>query len=527
MGALTDRRDDKRLWLPLLMAGLLAGLALRLYLASIAQTPGHGDSAFYYTVAKNIVDGRGPVVDYITYFFEGLLPLPHYAGDFWNPSAAYLVAVPIALFGKSIGVALLAGVFAGIVPAAAGYLAGLQLSRSITVGALTGVLTFFSPFEVWWSVSTEAIIFAGVFGSIALFLMMKAEAAPRFFLFAALFTGLANLIRQDYVLVLAALEIWILVLGRPWRRKLAIGAAALVIHLAVLSPLLIENHSQLHEVFPSGPGKTAFMTTYEDFHSYGKQMDWQTLRATWGIQGILKRRLHTATENLGQVEYFVDPVVGGIFVLALADIALLQRRLAALRPLLPVLIFAVLEYLFYTFVASFSGPGSLIKCLASLMPFVCLVIVEWLATRLRWTNALVLAVLALAAYGGYQGFQRNYVSTVYYNSYYKNYATLTSMIRADAPNRGLDPSGITVMARDTWDVYEGTGFKTVMIPNNDINTILFVAQHYNARYLLLPGNRPQLEKIYTGSAPDGRFRVVGSVPGTDLRLFYLKFEDPG
>lgn len=187
----------------------------------------------------------------------------------------------------------------------------------------------------------------------------------------------------------------------------------------------------------------------------------------------------------------------------------------------------MLEYLFYTFVASFSGPGSLIKCLASLMPFVCLVIVEWLASRLRWTPVLLLAVAALSVYGGYQGFQKNYISTTYYNVFYKNYSTLTRMILADAPGRGLDPSQVTIMARDTWDVYEGTGFKAVMIPNNNIDTILFVAQHYNARYLLLPGNRPQLDKIYTGSGPDPRFRFVGDVAGSDMRLFYLKFEDPG
>ncbi len=527
MGPVSAQGDERRLWLPLLMAGLMAGLALRLYLAGFAQTPGHGDSAFYYTVAKNIVDGRGPVTDYITYFFEGLLPLPHYAGDFWNPTAAYLVAIPIAILGKSITNALLAGIVAGVLPAAVGLLAGLQFSRSMTVGVLTGILTFFSPFEVWWSVSTEAIIFAGAFGSVALLLMMKAEASPRLYLIAAAFTGLANLVRQDYVLMLAALEVWILLAGLTWRRKLLIAGAALVIHLAILSPLLLENYSQLHEIFPSGPGKTAFMTSYEDFHSYGKELDWSTLRATWGIQGIIKRRLHTATENLGQVEYFVDPIFAGVFLLALVDIAVLQRRVKALRPLLPVLIFALLEYLFYTFVASFSGPGSLIKCLASLMPFACVLIVDSVTRRLRWLPIATLAVAALSAYGGYQGFQRNYISTEYYNEYYRNYSALRSMILADAPNRGLDPSQVTVMARDTWDVYEGTGFKTVMIPNNDIATILFVAGHYNARYLLLPGNRPQLDKIYFGTGPDPRFRVVGSIAGSGLKLFYLTFEDPG
>lgn len=523
MGALSGRGDDRRLWLPLIVVGFMAGLALRLYLASFAQTPGHGDSAFYYTVAKNIVAGRGPVIDYITYFFEGLLPLPHYAGDFWNPAAAYLVAIPLAVFGTSIKNALLAGIVAGIVPAVAAFLAGLHLKRSLLVGAVAATLTFFSPFEVWWSVSTEAIIFAGAFGSIALYLMMRAEASPKFFLIAAIFTGLANLVRQDYILMLAALELWILLAAVTSKRKLQLGAAVFVIHLLVLSPLLIENYSQLQEIFPSGPGKTAFMTSYEDFHAYNKQMDWSTLRATWGIQGILKRRLHTATENLGQVEYFVDPVVGVVFALALADIVLLQKRLASLRPFLPVLVFAVLEYLFYTFVASFSGPGSLIKSLASLMPFLYLIIADSLTSRLRSAPLLLTAILVFSIYGGYQGFLRNYTSEIYYNSYYQNYSAVHDMVLADAARRGAATTDPTVMARDTWDVYEGTGFKTVMIPNNDIATILFVARHYNARYLLLPGNRPQLDKIYTGSGPDPRFSFIGDIPGSDLRLYYLNY----
>lgn len=80
------------------------------------------------------------------------------------------------------------------------------------------------------------------------------------------------------------------------------------------------------------------------------------------------------------------------------------------------------------------------------------------------------------------------------------------------------------MARDTWDVYEGTGFKTVMVPNNDINTILFVAGHYDAHYLLLPAERPQLDKIYTGAGPDPRFHLVGAVPGSDMKLFFMDFQ---
>jgi len=96
-----DRPEDKRYWLALGAAALLFGLALRLQLATLAQAPGHGDSAFYFTVAKNIVDGRGIVVDYVVYFFLGLIPITHYAGDFWNPLAEILLSLPMLVLGKS------------------------------------------------------------------------------------------------------------------------------------------------------------------------------------------------------------------------------------------------------------------------------------------------------------------------------------------------------------------------------------------------------------------------------------------
>ncbi|MBI3739539.1 MAG: glycosyltransferase family 39 protein, partial [Chloroflexi bacterium] len=300
MGIVEQNAKEKRLWFYLFLAGLIAGLILRFYLASFAKMPGHGDSAFYYTVAKNIALGRGPVIDYIVYFFSGLLPLPHYAGDFWNPTAAYLIAIPMVIFkNTSIQIALIAPILAGIVPAAVGYLAGKKYSGSIAAGALAGVLTFFSPFQVWFSTTTEAIIFSGAFGALSLYFMMKGNESPRNFLIAAIFTGLANLIRQDNVLLLGVLGICMLLASIPLKSKLIFASLAVGIHLLILSPLLIKNYAELGAIFPPGPAKTAFLTTYEDFHSYNKEIDWRTLRATLGIRGVITKRLHTAWENIG------------------------------------------------------------------------------------------------------------------------------------------------------------------------------------------------------------------------------------
>jgi dolichyl-phosphate-mannose-protein mannosyltransferase len=523
MGFIGQGTGAKRSWFLFFLAGIAAGLVLRFQLAGFAEMPGHGDSAFYYTVAKNIAEGRGPVVDYIVYFFSGLLPLPHYAGDFWNPTASFLISVPMILFGKTVSSALIAPILAGILPAIAGFLAGRKYSGSPAIASLTGILTFFSPFQVWFSVTTEAIIFSGAFGAVAIYLMMKADERPRWFLLAAVFTGMANLIRQDNILLFAALEVCILVAPLTWKNRLVIAGGALVIHLLILSPLLVRNYAEFRAPFPPGPAKTAFLTTYEDFHAYGKETDWKTLRAAWGIRGILARRLHTAWENLPQVNYFVDPVLTTLFLVAAADAALLRRKWARLRLLLPAFLFAVLEYLFYSFVASFSGPGSLIKSLGVLMPFICLLIVDLLANYLHPIPLLIGATVVLAAYSGYRGFEKNYSSTVYYNGVYREYGVVRSLIAEDARRKGLSEDDVTVMARDTWDVYEGTGYKTVMVPNNDLDTILFVARHYDAQYVLLPAERPQLDGIYTGTQPDPRFQFVAVVPNSDLKIFWVDF----
>ncbi len=522
MGVVTNPKED-RFWNILFGAGLILGLILRFYLASFAKTPGHGDSAFYYTVAKNIALGRGPVIDYIVYFFSGLLPLPHYAGDFWNPSASFIISIPMLFFGTSINVALIAPILFGIIPAVIGYLAGRKISGSISAGALIGLLTFFSPFQVWYSVSTEAIIFSGAFGALALYFIIKGDELPRNFLIAAIFTGLANLIRQDNILLLGTLGICILLSAIPWKSKLLIASAAVGIHLLVLSPLLIKNYTELHAIFPPGPAKTAFLTTYEDFHSYNKEIDWPTLRATFGIKGIITRRLHTAWENLQQVNFYIDPILTWLFLAALAGMIFLRREWPKLRMLLPAFLFFIFEYLFYTFIASFSGPGSLMKSLGALMPFICLVIVGFFAQFIKSKSILVGATLLLAAYCGYLGFQQNYSSTVYYNGVYESYKIVKSEIEADAGKRGIAETNIAIMARETWDINEGTDFKTVMVPNNDINTIVFVAQHYDAHYILLPANRPQLEKIYNGLTPDPRFHFVAGIPNSDLKIFWMDF----
>ena len=233
--------------------------------------------------------------------------------------------------------------------------------------------------------------------------------------------------------------------------------------------------------------------------------------------------MHTAWENLPQLDYYLDPILTWSFLAALAGMIFLRREWPKLRMLLPAFLFFIFEYLFYSFIASFSGPGSLMKSLGALMPFICLVIVDFAGQYLKSKPILASGIILVSAYCGYLGFQKNYSSTVYYNGVYETYKTVKNDVEADAAKRGIPEAEIVVMARAVWDVNEGTGFKTVMVPNNDVNTIVSVAQHYNAHYILLPAERPQLEKIYNGLTPDPRFHYMTSIPNSDLKIFWMDF----
>lgn len=518
--------EDRRLWYGIGGLALLMGLAMRLHLASVAETPGHGDSAFYYTVAKNIVDGRGIVVDYVVYFFLGLVPLTHYAGDFWNPLAEVFLSLPMLLLGKSVFNALLASIAAGVVPALVGFLAGRRFAHSVMIGVLVGVLTFFSPFQVLVSVLTEAIIFFGAFGSLALYFAAKGRRDPRYFLLAAMSTGLAHFVRQDGILLLLALVLCVLIAPLPWHRRMVLAGAALAVHALMISPMLARNLLTYGSPLQPGPASTAFMTSYEDFHAYNKALNWETLRAAWGIRGIITRRFHTAGENLAQIKSFLDPVLLYVASLGAVNLALTRERARDLQVLVPPLIFSVLAYGFYTVVASFSGPGSLPKSLAVVLPFVCILIVDLLASRIRPVPLMSLAVFTLAALLGYRGYQRSYGATVYYNQVYEHYASVRAMVGEDARTHGEEPADAVIMSRDVWDVYEGTGLRGVMIPNNDLQTILSVAGHYGADYMLLPAPRKALEDIYIGHTPDPRFVFVGAIEGTDWKIFRLEMPAP-
>ena len=111
---------------------LVAGLLLRLGLALLATHPGLFDPNHYYNLARNLVDGRGFVIDYIWQYHQSPADVTHPI-DYWMPLAAVWPAISMRVLGGSLLAALLPNIlFSTALAALTGLIARVaRLSRTM------------------------------------------------------------------------------------------------------------------------------------------------------------------------------------------------------------------------------------------------------------------------------------------------------------------------------------------------------------------------------------------------------------
>ena len=210
----------RRLLIASIIAILSTAFFMRLRLAQMAQFPGHGDYAYYFTVARNIADGRWLQIDYIWHYLNGLPPITHYSTDFWMPLTSILAGLAMLALGKSLFAAILPSIVVGVAICIPTYLMGNVYSGSRRVALASAGLILFLPALFKYSLLTDSSVFYTFLVSFSLFFMLKGYGNPKFFLLSAGLTGLAHLTRQDGILVFVTLLVTIGIAPLPIKRNL-------------------------------------------------------------------------------------------------------------------------------------------------------------------------------------------------------------------------------------------------------------------------------------------------------------------
>ena len=133
---------------------LVAGLLLRLGLALLATHPGLFDPNHYYNLARNLVDGRGFVIDYIWQYHQPPADVTHPI-DYWMPLAAVWPAISMRVLGGSLLAALLPNILFSTALAALTGLIARMARLSHNAKLMSMALILFLPDYVLGAVRTH------------------------------------------------------------------------------------------------------------------------------------------------------------------------------------------------------------------------------------------------------------------------------------------------------------------------------------------------------------------------------------
>ncbi len=508
----------------LLFSLIFVALAARLFFAAQLPHPGHGDPAFYFTIIKSLTSGRGLEIDYIWHYLTAPAAVTHPGADYWMVFASVLMSVPYFVFHNLFSILVLSSVF-GIGIAVLTYQFSATYSASKFVAFLALIYLLFEPALFDFSISVDAPVYYVFFVILALFLMIKGYENPKLFVWAGAVTGLAHLTRQDALLLAPTLLLTIFLAPFPFKTKLRWMGLAMGAYVLVLLPMLVYNVRNFGALLPPGPSRVAFATEHEEVYVYSQDLSLTSYLAL-GWRVIVKQKILIGLANL-KIVYERLGLFTALFAgISLGELIFSPTRRAQWHKYLPVVVFFVLEYLFYTLVATVvSTHGSYGKAVLTVLPFIVLFAFDAMARHIPKKPVLGLLLLVFVFPPLLKTFPNAQGKIAFHTEINHEMTAL-----ADTLHDRIEPredGEIILMTRDPWEVNLTTGYRTIMIPYENLDVIYEVAQRYHANYLLLPvPSRPALADFRETSANDPRFQFVVQVSNTNLKLYRIVPDSP-
>ncbi len=519
---------------PILLLIFTVALLVRVALLTQVEHPGLWDPTEYYLLGRNLWQGKGLTTDYIWHFLSGPPASVSHPIDHWMPLSGVLVALGMSIGGDSVQAAILPFVLLGAVQATLATWLACQLQLPLAAQVLAGLGTAFLPDLLIASLHTDTTVPFSVLIMLSLIAMWHGLTSDgRWLWLSGLSGGLALLTRNDGLLLLpvfilsAGIAAW---QGRRMRIRHYLGFG--LAFLLVVVPWMVRNVQTLGVIWPGSTISTALARDHEDLYTYATPFTLDRYLQL-GLGSIVQKRVYELVASLK----LMAAVTGQFFGVATGSLLLLlgwtwwKRRQkpdaesqAAISlasrlfwPLLPALLMVLGGWLFYGLVTPvLSQGGSFKKLYLAALPLLLVggsaVITYFVRPRAIQGTVVALAVLMLLP-GAFDivrddlNLNRNYASTI----------QAIGEVLADLQT-SMDRE-LILMTRDPWSINYLLGYRAVMVPQEDLETILAVADRYNVTHLLLPVPRPALEGIYAGTATHPRLRLAAPVPETMYRLY--------
>jgi 4-amino-4-deoxy-L-arabinose transferase-like glycosyltransferase len=502
----------------------------RLHALRLARHPGHADPAFYYNVAQNLDAGRGPRIDYIWEFLNGQPDLPRYAFDYWLPLPSALMSIAIHLHPGLVS-ALTAGVVMSIVLAAGTYWLAKGLTRSVWVPSAAAAVVMVQPVITRYSVQAESAIYLAAFAILAMAAAVGARSRPWLWPIAGIFAGLANLSRNEGLLLIIVLVVAAAAWPARVRRGLRV-VATLAGYLLAMVPLYVMNLYFAGTPMPSAFAKLPFITVYENLFALHVDQSFSALLGG-SVGNFVHLRAKALVDEINVGFASTVPFDGVLIVVLLASTLLrfapssinavvnapLRPRplafgwwwSAVTSPWFVLAGFAASVFLFDGLVVPVvASAGAVVKVMAAILPVLVVGAMVQLG-NLRFHPALALSIAAVMAVAPLVTLQIAGPIIVLNNKYGDSEAFLGQYLRQEQTCIGAP---VVLMTRNPWETTPATGFRTVMIPNAPLADILDVARRYGVTDIQLNATRAASldEAVIEAAAGSGPLVLSPSFP---------------
>ncbi len=518
-------------------AALLVVAAVTLYRFGAierAHYPGHADPAFYFNVAQNVRDGRGPTINYAWEFLSGQHTLPQFAFGYWPPLPSAFMTVGLE-FDNTLRGALAVNLGMSVILATGVYALARGLTRSPWVPAVAAAVVIVQPVVSRFAVESEGAVYLAAFAIWAMAVAVRARTRPWLWPVAGVLAGLAALSRAEGLVLFAALLIAAAAAPTGWRR-VAYAGSVFIGFVVTMSPLYVESIRHYGTLMPPATASFPFITDYESLFAVHVNHSLSALLGGGWAQ-FFDLRATTLAKQVAHAfptAYTIDAM---IFIVLLGaalpragrgpgrrPAAARQTMTRALRsPWFTPAAFAVATFLSYALVAPVvSGTGAMSKGMVTILPII-VVGASVQLSRLALRPVVVAGLVVVLAAAPLLSFSATTRSTITANNAFGHRAVaLEPALRSEQACLGRP---VVLMTRSPWELTQATGIRSVQIPNGPLDQILSVARRYGVTDIEDTDRREALRYITALTSRYGPFSAPATLRA--LHIYRIKAADPG
>ncbi|MBT3313808.1 MAG: hypothetical protein HN390_04265 [Anaerolineae bacterium] len=489
-------------------------------IASTQSTPGYMDADYYYATGIQLAEGKGFTEPFLWNYLDNPSGLPHPSHAYWMPLASILSALGIRLApGFGFDSAQMAFILlSALIPLITAALA-FSLTRKRDLALISALLALFSGYYAPFLTTTDTFSIYMLLGG-SFFLTLNIRKTWLKAIALGLIAALMHLSRADGAiwLVIAALALITHHSSRPSLSSFFFPLFVLAIsYLLLISPWLYRNLITFGAALAPGGDQMLWLTSYDQIFSYpAGSLSMETwLASGWGE--IIKARLWALSLNLGTTL----GVQGGIILLPFIIWGAWKERK---KQIVYTGIFAwATTFLVMTVIFPFAGArGGFFHSGAALQPLWWALApvgleraIAWIAKKRRWRIREARQVFLV----GLVGMSVLLTGAILWGR------VLSPVAREQAQNEGV-PLYVSIekiiSAQEGYDgraviVSNPPGYflaserNALALPDGDAQTVLAIAERYNAGYLILE----------EGGVTKGLLPLFDA-PETEEKIIFLK-----